>query len=222
MAVKADNLIRIYRTAGLRYKALKGVSIAVPPGTSAAITGPSGSGKSTLLRILAGIDRPTAGEVFLLGHNLTAMSEEMLTAFRRSYIGYVLQDYGLLPMSAEENVAFPLMLHGVPERERLRQAGDILQRLGLDTCSTHLPGQLSGGQQQRTAIARALITHPKIMFADEPTGSLDNAGATEIMKLLMQLVEEEKATLIFVTHDSALAECAGQILQLSDGMLCEG
>lgn len=219
MAIVARELIRIYRTRAVRFRALRGVDLEVERGSITAITGTSGSGKSTLLQLLAGMDRPSSGRIEVLGQTLTDMTEEEVAAFRRDHVGFVFQDYALLPMTALDNVAFPLLLAGIPESERRRRARAMLDSLGLGSHGGHYPEELSGGQQQRVCIARALITEPEILFADEPTGSLDSASADEVMDLLVGAVKEGNRTLVMVTHDLEKAAQADRIVRLADGRI---
>lgn len=222
VAIRAQELIRIFRTRTVRFRALRGVCLEVERGSITAITGTSGSGKSTLLQLLAGLDRPSSGSIWVLGENLTEMSEEEMTVFRRTHIGFIFQDYALLPMTAQDNVAFPLLLAGVPESERRHRARDMLASLGMDSHAEHYPEELSGGQQQRVCIARALITKPKVLFADEPTGSLDSVSAGEVMSLLVQAVRDEDRTLVMVTHDLEKAAQADRIVRMADGQIVGG
>lgn len=219
VAVCARNLVRVYRTRFTRYRALRGVSFTAAPGSFTAITGTSGSGKSTILHLLAGLDRPTSGTITLLGEETTRMSEKELTAFRKAHIGFIFQDYSLLPMTALENVAFPLLLRGIPETVRNHAAREHLEKMGLAAHAHHMPEQLSGGQQQRVCIARSLIADPELLFADEPTGSLDSVGASSVMQTLLQTVHQEHRTLIMVTHDLERAAMADQVIQISDGQI---
>lgn len=220
-AIRAEELIRIYRTRAVRFRALRGVDLEVERGSITAITGTSGSGKSTLLQLLAGLDRPSSGNIWVLGENLTAMTEEEMTIFRRAHVGFIFQDYALLPMTALDNAAFPLLLAGVPESERHRRARDLLASLGLEDHAEHYPEELSGGQQQRVCIARALITEPEVLFADEPTGSLDSVSAAEVMDLLVRAVRQGNRTLVMVTHDLDKAAQADRIVRMADGKIVE-
>jgi putative ABC transport system ATP-binding protein len=185
-----------------------------------ALVGPSGSGKSTLLNLVGGLDRSSSGHLWVDSVELSTSKEKALTEHRRSRVGFVFQSFNLLPrLTALENVALPLMFVGVPERNRLRQAQDLLTRVGLEERVDHRPNQLSGGEQQRVAIARALVGRPAIILADEPTGNLDSATGSEIMALLRRLNREQGMTLLLVTHDPEAASYADRVIQLRDGQL---
>ena len=198
--------------------ALRGVSLDVQRSTLTAIMGPSGSGKSTLMHILAGLDRPTSGEVEIAGRSITDLDDTELTKLRRDHIGFVFQFFNLLPMlTAEENVTLPLDIAGVkPDRAWL---DEVLRKLGIDNRRAHLPSELSGGQQQRVAIARALISRPTVVFADEPTGNLDSASSAEILQLLRDSVDSFGQTTVMVTHDPTAAAIADRVLFLADGLI---
>src|SRR5690348_8213338 len=196
--------------------ALDGVSAALSPGSFTAIMGPSGSGKSTLLNVAAGLDRPTSGSVALGGADLAQLSERQLTILRREQVGFVFQAFNLLPsLTVAQNIALPLRLDGrLPRRATVR---DIAARVGLEKRLRDRPSQLSGGQQQRVAIARALITRPEVVFADEPTGSLDTQAGREVLALLRGVVDEDGHTVVMVTHDPVAAAHADRVLLLADG-----
>jgi putative ABC transport system ATP-binding protein len=198
--------------------ALRGVSLSVESGNLTAVMGPSGSGKSTLMHILAGLDRPTSGEVAIAGTDITALSDIELTRLRREHIGFIFQFFNLLPMlTAEENVLLPLDVAGrKPDKAWVKELTD---RVGLSERLTHLPSELSGGQQQRVAIARALVSRPTVMFADEPTGNLDSTTSGEILELLRQSVTNYGQTTVMVTHDAQAAAIADRILFLADGRI---
>ena len=220
-AIVCEDVIRIFHTGSVRYRALRGVSFTVEDGEKVAITGPSGSGKSTLLQLLAGLDYPTSGQVRVFGQEISDMPEESLVQFRKDYTAFVFQDFGLLDMSALDNVAFPLMLRGVPRDVREDQAADLLRDLGLSAHLDHFPSELSGGQRQRVAIARALIPEPRLLFCDEPTGNLDSSNAVRIMELLAEEAERRHATLVVVTHDTEHLDWATQTLRIQDGMVAD-
>ncbi|WP_432482523.1 ABC transporter ATP-binding protein [Kineococcus esterisolvens] len=199
-------------------RALDGVDVTLGAGESVAVTGPSGSGKTTLLHCLAGILRPTAGSVQLAGADLAAMSDARRTALRRSDFGFVFQSGQLLPeLPAQENAALPLMLGGVDRRTATARARDVLASLGLSGLQERRPGQLSGGQAQRVAIARALVGSPKVVFADEPTGALDQGTGEEVLHTLTGAVRAAGAALVVVTHDPAVARWCGRTLAMRDG-----
>ncbi|MBI1278436.1 MAG: ATP-binding cassette domain-containing protein [Anaerolineaceae bacterium] len=218
--LQTDNLTRAYRMGKDEVTALCDVSLQIMPGEFVAIMGPSGSGKSTLLNLLGGLDTPTRGEVLLNGQPLAGLKENESAALRRHTLGFIFQGYDLFPvLTALENVMFPLLVAGVPMQERLERAQSLLAKVGLSDKTQHFPDELSGGQQQRVGIARALASHPLVLLADEPTGNLDSATASEILNLLMALVEDEGLTLVMVTHDPDSARRAHRILRLKDGHL---
>jgi putative ABC transport system ATP-binding protein len=216
--VRATGLTRRYKMGDAFVEALRGVDLTIQRGEFVALVGPSGSGKSTVLNLIGGLDRPTTGQVWIDGVELSATDERALTRHRREHVGFVFQTFNLLPrLSAEENVALPLMFSGVPHRERLDRARGLLQRVGLTHRLTHRPTQLSGGEQQRVAIARALVGQPALLLADEPTGNLDTTTGGEIMVLLKELNQESHLTLLVVTHDPEVAAFADRVVSLRDG-----
>ncbi|HSB38719.1 MAG TPA: ABC transporter ATP-binding protein [Gaiellaceae bacterium] len=217
-AVSATGLVRRYGDGDTAVDALRGVSLDVADGRLTAIMGPSGSGKSTLMHILAGLDRPTSGNVRLDGGELTGLNDKKLTLLRREKIGFVFQFFNLLPMlTAEENVVLPLTIAGrKPDAEWV---DGLLETFGLAGRRAHRPAQLSGGQQQRVALARALVTRPKVLFADEPTGNLDSASSAEVLELLRRSVDELGQTTVMVTHDPRAAALADRILFIADGRI---
>jgi putative ABC transport system ATP-binding protein len=214
--VSAYGLQRRYGEADTAVDALRGVSLDIAAGDLTAVMGPSGSGKSTLMHILAGLDRPTAGTVEIAGEDITRLGDNELTKLRRRHIGFVFQFFNLLPMlSAEENVLLPLSIAGEkPDRAWLER---LLTDVGLQERRTHRPSELSGGQQQRVAVARALVSKPTVVFADEPTGNLDSATGLEILRLLRESVDERGQTIVMVTHDPRAAKFADRVLHLADG-----
>jgi putative ABC transport system ATP-binding protein len=200
--------------------ALRGVDLTVARGEFVALVGPSGSGKSTVLNLIGGLDRPTSGQVWINGTELSASDERTLTQHRRRHVGFVFQSFNLLPrLTAEENVALPLMFSDVSERERRARARALLGRVGLEHRLEHRPTQLSGGEQQRVAIARALVAEPALLLADEPTGNLDTTTGAEIMALLKKLNQEGGLTLLVVTHDAEVAAFADRVIELRDGQV---
>jgi putative ABC transport system ATP-binding protein len=215
-AVSADDVTRRYGSGEAAVDALRGVTIDIPRGQFAAIMGPSGSGKSTLMHVLAGLDVPTSGTVHIAGEDITKMNDAQLTKLRRAHIGFVFQAFNLLPtLSVEENVALPLALGG-----RKADAGrldSLLREVGLADRRRHRPAELSGGQQQRAAMARALITRPTVLFADEPTGNLDSRTGEEILALLREAVRQHDQTTVIVTHDPRAAATADRVVFLADG-----
>ena len=216
--VQANDLTRTYGVGETAVHALQGVSLDIPQGDLTAIMGPSGSGKSTLMHILAGLDKPTAGEVAIAGTQITRLGDSDLTKLRREHIGFVFQFFNLLPMlDAKENIALPLTIAGEkPEKAWFDQ---LVSDVGLTDRLTHRPSELSGGQQQRVAIARALVSKPTVLFADEPTGNLDSSTSAEILELLRRSVDEYGQTIVMVTHDAQAAAVAHRVLFLADGSI---
>jgi len=216
--ISLRNVVKIYKTKTVRFSALKGISLDIYPGEFVAIVGTSGSGKSTMLNLIAGLEKPTAGKIFVKERPVHKMSEDELVDFRLQHVGFVFQKFNLMDtLTTLENVAFPLMLRGIPEKERVKTAREILSMLGLREHLYHYPKELSGGQQQRVSIARAIILHPQIVFADEPTGNLDSHTAEQIVGVLKEIVHREGATLLLVTHDIEKAKYADRIIRLADG-----
>jgi putative ABC transport system ATP-binding protein len=217
-AVRCRALSKRYGEGPTAVDALRGVDLDFRPGTFTAIMGPSGSGKSTLLHILAGLELPTAGTVEIDGKRLDHLSDRQLTLLRRAAVGFVFQSYNLLPvLTAEENITLPVTIgDGEVDREWLQT---LLVRMGIEHRSAHRPPELSGGEQQRVAVARALITRPAVVFADEPTGNLDSEAGKEILALLRQAVDELEQTIVMVTHDPNAAAIADRVLFIADGQV---
>jgi putative ABC transport system ATP-binding protein len=214
------NLTRYYEAGERSVHALDGVSLAIAPNEFVAVVGPSGCGKSTLMHLIAGLDRPTSGEISVDGLRLTTASDADLTNFRRRQLGLVFQFFNLLPtMNVRENVSLPLLLQGVPLAECDARAEELLGLVGLTERAGHFVHQLSGGEQQRTAIARALVHKPSLLIADEPTGNLDTASADRILELLRQIAREQLATLILVTHSPEVAAAASRLIEMRDGKI---
>jgi putative ABC transport system ATP-binding protein len=218
--LQSQNLTKIYRSADKELMVLDNVSFTVEQGDSMAIIGPSGSGKTTLLGLCAGLDTATTGVISLMGFKLNAMSEDDRAYTRNQFVGFVFQNFQLLStLTALENVMVPLELRG--DRNVSPKAKELLGRVGLSDRLHHYPSQLSGGEQQRVALARAFITDPKILFADEPTGNLDEENATHITELLFQMNKEKGTTLVLVTHNLELAQRTQRILRMRGGKLVE-
>jgi putative ABC transport system ATP-binding protein len=218
--VAAWNVTRRYGEEDSAVDALRGVSLRVPEGQFTAVMGPSGSGKSTLMHILAGLDVPTTGRVWVGGEEITDMSDDELTLLRRRRIGFIFQFFNLLPMlTAEANIVLPLSIAGeTPDKEWV---DDVIAKVGLEDRRRHRPSELSGCQQQRVAIARALVSRPTILFADEPTGNLDSSTSDEILEVMRTSVDALGQTTLMVTHDASAAAIADRVLFLADGRIVE-
>ncbi len=218
MLVTATDLTRRYGEGEATVHALAGVTVAFPAGQFTAIMGPSGSGKSTLMHLLAGLDRPTSGSVVLDGTELSDLDDKRLTDVRRDKVGFIFQSFNLLPvLSAQENIELPLSIAGrKPDRAWM---DSLIATVGLGDRLRHRPAELSGGQQQRVAVARALASRPKVVFADEPTGNLDSRTSAEVLELLRRCVDEFGQTIVMVTHDARAAAYADRLLELEDGVV---
>src|SRR5664279_205525 len=204
--VHTEALTKIYGAADQPIYALNAVNLLVEEGEFLAIMGPSGSGKSTLLYLIGGLDRPSSGKVWLRDADMSALNDDAMSRLRRESLGFVFQFFNLVPvLTAQENVAIPLILDGVPRPEALKRANEALARVGLADRATHRPAELSGGQQQRAALARALVAKPAVVLADEPTGNLDSRSSDEVIQMLRQTVDQFGQTMIVVTHDPRVA-----------------
>ncbi len=218
--IQVKGLYKIYRLGEEKVRALNGVDFVINRGEFCSIVGTSGSGKSTLLNMLAGLEKPTKGEIIIAGEHMETKKENQLVAFRREHIGFIFQSYNLLPtLNAIENVALPLTFQGIGKKERTKRAVQLLNLVGLSTHKKHKPTQMSGGQQQRVGMARALVVRPEIIFADEPTGNLDSVTSEEMMQLMRKVVYERNQTLVMVTHDDHLASYADRIIRIRDGQV---
>lgn len=216
--IEVKGLHKLYRVGESTVRALNGLDFAIYEGEFCAIVGTSGSGKSTLLNMLAGLEKPTKGEVIISSHHIEKLNEDGLVKFRRENVGFIFQSFHLIStMNALENVALPLSFRGESKSRRLKKANRMLDLVNLKKHKKHLPNQMSGGQQQRVGVARALAMDPKIIFADEPTGNLDSNTSKEVMSLMRQVVVEQNKTLVMVTHDSNLAAYADRIFHITDG-----
>ena len=216
------DLYKIYHVGETKVRALNGVGFTIDRGNFCAIVGASGSGKSTLLNMLAGLEKPTKGEIVIAGEHMETKSENQLVAFRREHIGFIFQSFNLMgTMNAIENVALPLTFQGMDKKKRTARAEEMLDLVGLTKYKKHRPNQMSGGQQQRVGVARALVVEPEIIFADEPTGNLDSNTSVEVMNLMKRIVREKNQTLVMVTHDNYLAGFADVILRIKDGKIIE-
>ena len=219
--LKVDKLTKIYGKDDNKVVALDKVSFSVKKGEFVAIIGASGSGKSTLLHLIGGVDRPTSGKVFIEGEDIFKLSDDKLAIFRRRQVGLIYQFYNLLPiLNVEENIKLPVELDGKKVDDK--DLNDLLKTLGLESRRKHLPNELSGGQQQRTSIGRAMINHPAIILADEPTGNLDSKASEEIMELLKLSNKKYNQTIIMITHNLDLASQADRVIKLEDGKIVEG
>ncbi len=218
--ITVKDLYKIYRVGETKVRALNGVDFSIHRGEFCAIVGASGSGKSTLLNMLAGLEKPTKGEIVIAGEHMEKKSENELVRFRQAHIGFIFQSFNLMStMNAVENVALPLTFQGMDRKRRQKKAELMLDMVGLKKYKKHRPTQMSGGQQQRVGVARALVVEPAIIFADEPTGNLDSATSREVMELMQKVVREKQQTLIMVTHDNELAAFADRIFHIKDGKI---
>lgn len=219
MILRCVGLTKSYVMGGQRVEALRGIDLDVEEGRFLSIMGPSGSGKSTLMNLIGCLDRPTSGQLFLRGKDVSRLSPDQLSRVRNKEVGFVFQQFNLLPsMTALENVELPLVYAGVPAKERRKRAEALLAQLGLGERMGHRPAQLSGGQQQRVAIARALVNEPAILLADEPTGALDSATGVEVMEILRSLHRAGR-TVIVVTHEPEVSKYAERVVYIRDGLI---
>ncbi len=216
--IQAKNIHKVYNETHVPVNALNGVDLEIEKGEFTAIVGPSGSGKTTLLNIIGGLDLPTQGDIFIEGTNLKNLSSRQLIDFRLYNIGFVFQAYNLIPvLTALENTEFILELQGVSKRDREKRAMEILETVAIADKKDHKPGQLSGGQQQRVAVARALVSQPKYIIADEPTANLDSKSTEELLMLMKQMNEKYHTTFVFATHDQRVMDKARRIVTIDDG-----
>lgn len=216
--IRTQSLCKTFLLGRERVNALSDVSISVDRGEICAVLGTSGSGKSTLLNMLAGLEKPTSGSVFIGKHRIDSMTERELALFRRRFTGFIFQSYDLIPsLTALENVALPLVFKGEDRRQREEKALRMLRLVGLENRKDHRPFEMSGGQQQRVGIARAFVSEPKVIFADEPTGNLDSETTASVMRLMRETVHKNGATMILVTHDNDVAAFADKIITITDG-----
>ena len=217
--IRIENLTRFYTIGEETVRALNGINLTIEKNEYVALMGPSGSGKSTLMNIIGCLDTPTSGEYFLNGPNVAQLSDSDLAAIRNKEIGFVFQTFNLLPrLTALQNVALPLVYAGIPEVERLKKAKEVLEQVGLGDRIKHRPNELSGGQRQRVAVARALVNHPSIILADEPTGNLDTKTSDEIMQLL-DIIHQAGNTIVLVTHEEGIALRAKRVVRMRDGII---
>lgn len=220
--IKTEKLTKYFILGKEKVTALNDVNISVKKGQICAVLGTSGSGKSTLLNMLAGLERPSGGTVMIGKHRIDRLTENELTSFRKRFTGFVFQSYNLIQsMTALENVALPLVFKGVDKGEREKRAFEMLKLVGLEDRCDHRPSEMSGGQQQRVGIARAFVSNPPVIFADEPTGNLDSETTKRVMELVCGLVRSNSGTMVLVTHDESVAEYADKIIRITDGKVVE-
>ncbi|MBQ5782428.1 MAG: ABC transporter ATP-binding protein [Oscillospiraceae bacterium] len=216
--IKVENLRKVYKVGTEKVVALDNINLEIEKGEFCCIVGTSGSGKSTLLNQLAGLEKPTKGSVTINGQNVSKMNEKQLAVFRQNNIGFIFQSYNLLPtLTAVENVAFPLIFKGVDKKIREKKAKAILKEMQMGDRMNHKPTELSGGQQQRVGIARAFVSKPAVIFADEPTGNLDSKTTEQVMDMLMDISQKNNITFVMVTHDPELAKKAKRVITIVDG-----
>lgn len=216
--IRTEKLRKVYAVGKERVVALNDVDLEIEKGEFCCIVGQSGSGKSTLLNMLAGLEKPTRGKVYIGKHEISVMTETELARFRQAHLGFIFQSYNLLPtMTAAENVALPLMFKGVDKKTRMKLARKELKNMGLLGRANHLPTEMSGGQQQRVGIARAFVSNPKVIFADEPTGNLDSMTSKQVLYRMLEMSKNQKVTFVMVTHEPELAQCADRIVTILDG-----
>lgn len=220
--IELKDIKKIYKMGSEKITALNNINLTFEKNKIYCILGTSGSGKSTLLNILAGLEKPTQGQILFKSMHIEKFSEHQLAEFRKKYIGFVFQSYNLFPtMTALENVCMPLIFSHVPKKIRIKKAREMLKNVGLENRINHKPAQMSGGQQQRVSIARAFVNNPKIIFADEPTGNLDTKTTFEMMDLITDIARKNNQTLIIVTHDLEISDCADTIIHIRDGTIDE-
>lgn len=219
-AIDIRNVTKVYKVGSVEVNALRGVSLKIAQGELCCIVGRSGSGKSTLLNVMAGLEPVTSGEIVIANKHMERMTQSELIVFRQKHVGFIFQSFNLLPYyTAVENVAFPLSFRGVLPNKRNKLAREMLKEVGLESHMNHKPTQMSGGQQQRVGIARALVTNPDIVFADEPTGNLDSGTSDEVMHMIIDTLRKHNRTLVMVTHDPNMAEYADKVIHLLDGRI---
>lgn len=218
--ILVENLSKVYKSGDVAVHALREINLSIKRGEFTAVAGPSGSGKTTLLNIVSGLDSPTSGRAILAGRPITEMSGTELSDYRRDHIGFIFQSYNLIPvLSVGENIEYIMLLQGVPHKRRMERIMDILDVVGLSGMQDRLPSQLSGGQQQRVAVARAMVSEPDIILADEPTANLDSATGAGLLDMMRRLNEERSMTFIFSTHDNMIMERASRLIRLKDGAI---
>ncbi|HPS31433.1 MAG TPA: ABC transporter ATP-binding protein [bacterium] len=218
--IKVENVTRTYKTGEIEVHALRGVDLTITKGEFTAIAGPSGSGKTTLLNIIGGLDTPSGGDVLLGGKLISKMSGSELSNFRRDHVGFIFQSYNLIPvLTVAENIEFVMLLQDVDKKVRRQKVEEILGVIGLSGSADRLPSQLSGGQQQRVAVARAIVSEPDIILADEPTANLDSVTGSALLDMMRKLNEDKGITFIFSTHDKMIMERSKRLVMLHDGKI---
>jgi putative ABC transport system ATP-binding protein len=218
--IRTEKLTKVYKTGEIEVNALKGISLTITAGEFTAIAGPSGSGKTSFLNLISGLDTPTKGTVFLADKPLSRMSGAELSDFRRDHIGFIFQSYNLIPvLSVKENIEYIMLLQGVAVEERIWRVREILKEVGMLGMESRRPAQLSGGQQQRVAVARAMVSRPDIVLADEPTANLDSATGSALLDMMKNLNEKKGMTFIFSTHDQKIMDRARRLIILKDGQI---
>lgn len=218
--IRVKDLYKVYKVGNTKVYALNGVDFTIYKGEFCAIVGPSGSGKSTLLNMMAGLEKPSKGEIVIAGNHIEKLSENQLVSFRRKHVGFIFQSYNLIQtLNAVENVALPLSFRGISRKVRNEKAKEYIKLVGLEKQMKHMANEMSGGQQQRVGIARALAVNPKIIFADEPTGNLDSKTTKEVLGLMQKIVKEQNQTLVMVTHDNDIAKFADRQFHIVDGKI---
>jgi putative ABC transport system ATP-binding protein len=221
--IETKDLAKVYMFGTVEVAALRSVTLSIARGRLVGVTGASGSGKSTLVNLLGGLDRPSSGSIRVAGRQISDLNKKELALYRRNTIGMIFQSFNLInAYTAMENVAFPLLFAGVPKKERLRRAAELLQTVGLEARKDHRPTELSGGEQQRVAIARALVNQPQILLADEPTGNLDSKTSRQIVEILSGLNRQQGLTIVMISHEQdLLREFADELIRLHDGAVVE-
>lgn len=220
--ISLESVTKVYETDGVPVRALDGLTLEVEQGEMVAVMGPSGCGKSTLLHLVGGLDRPTSGRVLVGGSEPSLLDERGLTRYRREVVGIVFQFYNLLPtLTVLENIALPAILAGMAQKQAAQEAKRLAESVGIASRGEHMPHQLSGGEMQRAAIARALVNRPSVVLADEPTGNLDSASATQVLDALRELPSRHGVTLVVVTHSQQTADAAGRFIRMRDGRVQE-
>jgi len=221
-AVKTEKLTKIYKTGRVETAALRDISISLGEGEFTSLVGPSGSGKTTLLNLIGGLDSPSSGSVIIGNQEITGMKKGALSDLRLAHIGFIFQEYNLIPvLSALENVEYVMLLQGVPKKERLERSMAILKEVGLEGREQSRPGELSGGQQQRVAVARAVVARPRIVLADEPTANLDSDTGKALMEMMLKLNEDHRITFLLSTHEALVMDMCRRIIRMKDGRVVD-